>query len=490
LITASAKDDSIVSQAANMSRKRGRLVLVGVVNMELRRAEFYEKELSFQVSCSYGPGRYDPAYEEQGVDYPYAFVRWTEKRNMEAVLGLLAAGRLDIGPLVTSRIPQADAAQAYAALAEDRSQIGIILEYPVVTPPTASVVHHNTSSAGSAAPAAGKASSAAQARIGVIGAGNYTKIRLLPELTRTSAVRVSIASASGVTAAHAARKFGFETSTTDYRRILDDPRVDAVFITTRHHQHVPMTVDALRAGKHVFVEKPLAIDAAGLARVREAYDQSSGLELMVGFNRRFSRHAAKIRQLLASRSQPATLNMLVNAGYIPADHWTHDPQVGGGRIIGEGCHWFDVLRYVVDSPIVAVQAATIGDVTGVETRDDHMSVSLFFADGSLGNVHYFANGHKSYVKEKLEIYCEGRTLLLDNFRKLTGYGWTNFKKLNLFLQDKGRRSEIQGFVDRVTRGGQPLIPPSQLWNVTAATFAATESARAGQRVELSAEDRG
>ncbi|MBX3415387.1 MAG: bi-domain-containing oxidoreductase [Pirellulales bacterium] len=487
LITASAKNDSIVSQAANMSRKRGRIVLVGVVNMELSRAEFYEKELSFQVSCSYGPGRYDPTYEEQGIDYPYAFVRWTEKRNMEAVLGMLAAGRLDIESLITSRIPQADAAQAYAALSEDRSQIGIILEYPDVAPPTTTVIEHRGTGA-TATPT--KPSSAAQARVGVIGAGNYTKIRLLPEIKRTSAVPVSIASASGVTAAHAARKFGFETSTTDYRQILDNPRVDAVFITTRHHQHVPMAIDALRAGKHVFVEKPLAIDAEGLARIREVYEQTTGLELMVGFNRRFSGHAAKIRQLLASRSQPATLNMLVNAGYIPGDHWMHDPRIGGGRIIGEGCHWFDLLRYVVDAPIVAVQAAMIGDVPGVETRDDNMSVSLLFADGSLGNLHYFANGHKSYTKEKLEVYCEGRTLLLDNFRKLTGYGWSNFKKLNYFSQDKGRRQEISGFIDRVARGGAPLIPPSHLWNVTAATFAAMDSARSGQRVELAAEDRG
>jgi len=492
LITASAKNDSIVSQAANMSRKRGRIVLVGVVNLELNRAEFYEKELSFQVSCSYGPGRYDATYEEQGVDYPYAFVRWTEKRNMEAVLEMLASGRLDIEPLITSRIPQADAAQAYASLSADRRQIGVILEYPDVVPPTAAVIEHRTSSAhaGTTSTAPAKSTSAAQARIGVIGAGNYTKIRLLPEVKRTSAVPISIASASGVTAAHAARKFGFENSTTDYRQILDNPRIDAVFITTRHHQHVPMAIDALQAGKHVFVEKPLAIHAEGLARIRAVYEQTSGLELMVGFNRRFSGHAAKIRQLLAGRSQPATLNMLVNAGYIPGDHWMHDPQVGGGRIIGEGCHWFDLLRFVVDSPIVAVQAAMIGDVPGVETRDDNMSVALLFADGSLGNVHYFANGHKSYTKEKLEVYCEGRTLLLDNFRKLTGYGWSNFKKLNYFSQDKGRRQEIQGFVERVARGGSPLIPPGQLWNVAAATFAANESARTGHRVELAAQDRG
>lgn len=477
LITASAKNDSIISQAAQMSRKRGRIVLVGVVNMDLKRAEFYEKELSFQVSCSYGPGRYDPDYEERNIDYPYPFVRWTEKRNMEAVLGMLASGRLRVEPLITSRIPQAEAPRAYDLLSNDRSQVGIILEYPQTPPPLDRVVAYHATNG---APTQGNG----RAAVGVIGAGNYTKIRLLPELKRSGATLVSIASASGVTGAQSARKYGFKNSTTDYRTILDDPQVNAVFITTRHNQHVPMAVEALKAGKHVFVEKPLAIDAEGLARVRETYEQSSGLQLMVGFNRRFSQHAIKIKELLAGRSQPATMNMLVNAGYIPSNSWIQDPQVGGGRIIGEGCHWVDLLRFIVDRPIVAVQAVMIGEHPGVETRDDTMSVSLLFDDGSLGNIHYFSNGHKSYSKEKLEVYCEGRVLLLDNFRKLQGYGWSNFRKLNLFTQDKGRQAEIGGFVERVAQGGPPLMPPEHIWNVTEATLAAVRSAQSGQRIDL------
>lgn len=485
LITASAKNDSIIAQAARMSRKRGRIVLVGVVNMDLQRADFYEKELSFQVSCSYGPGRYDATYEEQGIDYPLPFVRWTEKRNMGAVLDLLATGRLDVEPLITSRVAQNEAARAYDLLSNDRSQIGIILQYPEQEPPRARVIETRRDK-----PADVSTSGSGRAHVGVIGAGNYTKIRLLPELKRSGATLVSIASASGVTAAQSARKFGFRSSTTDYRTILADQDVNVVFITTRHHQHVPMVVDALEAGKHVFVEKPLAIDAEGLARVREAYGQTTQRQLMVGFNRRYSRHAEKIRQLLAGRSQPVSLNMLVNAGYIPATSWIQDPQVGGGRIIGEGCHWVDLMRFVVGVPIVAVQAAMIGEHPGVETRDDVMSVSLLFADGSLGNLHYFANGHKSYTKEKLEVYSEGRVLLLDNFRKLRGYGWSNFNKLNLYSQDKGRQAEIGGFVERVALGGPPFLPVEQIWNVTAATLAATESARTGQRIELAEEDRG
>ena len=485
LVTASAKNDSIITQAARMSRKRGRIVLVGVVNMDLQRADFYEKELSFQVSCSYGPGRYDAAYEEQGIDYPLPFVRWTEKRNMSTVLSLLAAGRLNVDPLITTRVPQREAARAYDLLSNDRTQIGIILQYPKQDPPRARVIE--TPREKLATPST---TGNGRAHVGVIGAGNYTKIRLLPELKRSGATLISIASASGVTAAQSARKFGFQSSTTDYRTILDNPEINVVFVTTRHNQHVPMVVDALAAGKHVFVEKPLAIDAAGMTQVRQAHAQAPDRQLMVGFNRRYSRHAEKIRQLLSGRAQPATLNMLVNAGYIPATSWIQDPQVGGGRIIGEGCHWVDLLRFVVDKPIVSVQAAMIGEHPGVETRDDVMSLSLLFADGSLGNVHYFANGHKSYAKEKLEVYCEGRVLLLDNFRKLQGYGWSNFRRMNLYTQDKGRQAEIGGFVERVALGGGPFMPPEHIWNVTAATFAAMESARTGQRVELQAEDQG
>lgn len=479
LITASAKEDSIVSQSARMSRKRGRIVLVGVVNLLLNRAEFYEKELSFQVSCSYGPGRYDEAYEERNQDYPLPFVRWTEKRNMEAILDMLAAGRLTVDPLITSRVPHAEAARAYDLVAKDRSQLGIILEYPQQPAPLARVVQRK---ALPAAPMRG----AARAVVGVIGAGNYTKIRLLPELQKSGATLAKIASASGVTAALAGRKFGFAASTTDYREILSDAAINTVFITTRHNLHVPMAVAALEAGKHVFVEKPAAIDPAGLATLKAAVERAPQQQFLVGFNRRFSPHAVKIRQLLAGRSQPATMNMLVNAGYIPANHWTQDLLVGGGRIVGEGCHWVDLLRYLIDRPIVAVQAATVGDAPGVETRGDKMSLALLFADGSLGNVHYFANGDKSFSKERLEVYCEQRTLVMDNFRTLVGYGWKGFRKLNFWSQDKGRTAEIGGFIRRVAEGGPALMPADEIWNVTQATFAAEESAVDGRRVAVDA----
>ncbi len=477
LVTASARDDDILSQAARMSRKRGRIVLVGVVNMELNRAEFYEKELSFQVSCSYGPGRYDAQYEDHGVDYPFAFVRWTEQRNIEAVLQLMASGRLNVTPLITKRIPHAEAAKAYELLSSDRGQLGIVLDYPAVQPLTERVVR---------SPASAITSSAtAQVTVGVIGAGAFTKRVVLPALAKTQARLATIASAGGVTAAHAARKFGFAASTTDYRTILADKSINCVFITARHNMHASMVVEALAAGKHVFVEKPLAISRGELHRVQEALSASRGLQLMVGFNRRFSPHAVKIRQLLSTRSQPAAMNMLVNAGEIPRSHWTQDPHVGGGRIIGEGCHWIDLLSFLAGSPVAAVQAVTLGGTSTAPASRDSMTIAMSLADGSIANVHYLASGHRAFPKEMLTIFCQGRVIELDNFRRMRGLGWPGFKRFNLFRQDKGHQAEIAAFIDRVASGGPPLIPPAELWNVTEASFAAEEAAAEHSRVQLS-----
>lgn len=481
LITASAKNDTIITQSARMSRKRGRIVLVGVVNMQMNRADFYEKELTFQVSCSYGPGRYDPNYEDRGVDYPLPFVRWTEQRNMQAILDLLAAGRLDTAPLVTSRIPFDEAKRAYDLLSNDRAQLGIVLEYPATEPNRERTV--TTQVVGSQRAVASQA--AGRAVVGIIGAGLFTKLNLLPQLKKTSARLANIASAGGLSASLAARKFGIERSTTDYRQIIDDPQINAVCITTRHDTHVKFAVEALQAGKHVLLEKPAAVDRAGLDELRAAYEATEGLQLVVGFNRRFSSYALKMKQLIAQRSEPACLTMMVNAGYIPSSSWIHDPQQGGGRIIGEGCHFVDLLRYIVDRPIVGVQATMIGDAPGVETRDDKITLTLLFEDGSIGTVHYYANGHKSLSKERLEVFCAGRVLMLDNFRSLRAYGVPNFRKQSSWLrQEKGREAETQGFIERVEKGGPPLMPPDHIWNVTEATFAAMESAQHGGMVCL------
>ncbi len=473
LITASAKNDQIVSQAARMSRPRGRIVLVGVVDLQLNRAEFYRKELTFQVSCSYGPGRYDPNYEEKGIDYPFAFVRWTEQRNIAAVLDLMASGRLRVAELITSRLAFAEAQSAYQRLTEDRTQLGIVLNYPDGPAPLERTLPAPSSPASSAAPRS--RSTQQRVRLGVIGAGAFTTRVLLPALKKLDVDFVSIASANGLSGAHAARKFGFERNTTDTRTILADDAIDAVLIATRHNSHASLAAEALSAGKHVFVEKPLAIDRAGLDLVRQAAERWPELQLMVGFNRRFAPQIVKMRELLSGRSSFCAINILVNAGDIPPDHWTQDPRVGGGRLVGEGCHFIDLVRFLADSPIIEVQAVA-GQRPGSGKPADSVAITLRMEDGSIGCVQYLANGHRGFPKERVEVLCEGKVLSLDNFRKLTGYGWSRFRKLNLFRQDKGHAAELAAFLHRVREGGTPLIPLQELINVTESTFAAAEAA--------------
>ena len=468
LITASAKEDSIVHQAAQMCRKRGRIVLVGVVDLSLDRADFYEKELTFQVSCSYGPGRYDSNYEDKGQDYPYGFVRWTEQRNFEAILDTFSAGRLDVSDLISERIPQSEAAKAYKMLLDDTSKKAFILTYPAGEAKMEATVVSPVEFV--------KPASVPQVVVGVVGAGNFAKITLLPILKSLGARRKTVADINGVAGAHAARNFGFEQATNDHKEILNDPEINTVFITTRHDLHARMVIEALEAGKHVHVEKPLCLNRKELSKIKEAYLKAQDRQLLVGFNRRFSPHAQKIRSLVASRTAPICMTWLINAGYIPADMWVQDRAIGGGRIIGEGCHWIDFMRYVAGEPIVSVSATMMGEVRGVGIRDDKMVISLELADGSVGTLQYFANGHRSYPKETFELFCEGKILHLNNFRKLRGYGWSNFRKMNLLRQDKGHKAEFRYFVERIVSGGEPLIPFEEIENVTLASFAAVKSA--------------
>ena len=480
LITASAKDDKIITQSAQMSRKRGRLVLVGAVDLQLNRSDFYEKELTFQVSCSYGPGRYDPGYEEGGGDYPLPFVRWTAGRNMQAILAMMADGRLNIEPLITSRIPFVEAKRAYDLLTSDSTQLGILLEYPREVSSAEPVIAHAKESS---PPKSSAAAPAGKAVVGIIGAGGFTKSVLLPALHRTNAELSLIASRGGLSAAHLARKYGIAASTTDYHQVLDDEAINAVVITTRPDTHTALACEALAAGKHVFVEKPLALNEEQLEQVRQAYENASGKQLLVGFNRRFSPHAVKARGLVADRSGPLCMTAMINAGLVPPEHWGHDPEIGGGRIIGEGCHWIDLMSFFAGAPVVAVQAATVGANAAVATRNDHDSITLEFADGSIGTLHYFANGHRSFPKETITLFCDGKTLVLDNFKRLRTYG-AKTRGARLLAQDKGHREEMRLFVDRVATGGEPLIPPETLWNVTLASFAAVRAAAEGTRISL------
>ena len=469
LVTASAKTDEIVHQAAQACRRRARIVLVGVVGLNLRRSDFYEKELTFQVSCSYGPGRYDEAYEQGGHDYPRGYVRWTEQRNFEAVLGAMASGKLRVDDMITHRFKLDDAVAAYETITNDRSALGVILEYPSEIKRERVVVVREPKPAPPAAPT-----------VGIVGAGNFAKSILLPALAKTPARVAYVADLDAAAAQHAASKFGVEKATTDYKVILDDPDVSAVFVVVGHHLHARFVCEVLASGKHAFVEKPLAMNRDELRQVAEAADKAADRFVMVGFNRRFSPHIVKMKQLLAGRSEPLCMNFTVNAGAVPADHWVQDPNRGGGRIIGEACHFIDLLAHLAGSKVKTVSAAMVGE--GPAVRTDKMSIMLTLTDGSVGTVNYFANGSKSYPKEMLEVFSDGRVLRMENFRVTRGYGFDGFGKLKTWRQDKGHRAEMAAFIERLAEGGNPLIGFHELENATVASFAAMESAESGETV--------
>jgi predicted dehydrogenase/threonine dehydrogenase-like Zn-dependent dehydrogenase len=471
LITASTTSNEPVHQASQMCRKRGRVVLVGVVGLELSRADFYEKELTFQVSCSYGPGRYDPNYEELGHDYPFGFVRWTEQRNLEAVLDLLADHKLDVETLISHRFSIDEAAAAYALMSGSEPSLGIVLQYPpnraIDNTAYARVIRHRADTP--------SLSATDKPVLGFIGAGNYARRILMPAFAKTDIVPHTVVSAGGVSAMHAAKKFGMANSSTDAQSVLDDPAINTVVITTRHNSHARFVCDALSHGKHVFVEKPLCLTAEELSRIETVYQDAKGpqgdpLCLMVGFNRRFAPHVRKIRELLAGTSELKVLIMTVNAGAIPLDHWTQDHAIGGGRIIGEACHFIDLLRFLAQAPIIDFEAIKIGKTSVNTVCEDKASITLRFADGSHGTIHYLANGHTAFPKERLDVFCAGRVLHLDNFRHLRAYGWPRFSRLRLWRQDKGHTACVNAFVHALRQGGPAPIPFDEIIEVSRTTI--------------------
>jgi predicted dehydrogenase/threonine dehydrogenase-like Zn-dependent dehydrogenase len=480
IVTASTKSNEPVHQAALMCRKRGRIVLVGVTGLELSRADFYEKELSFQVSCSYGPGRYDPNYEDKGNDYPIAFVRWTEQRNFEAVLDMLAERRLDVAALVSHRFDIGEAARAYEVVGGGEPSLGIVLQYPE-TMPAAETGHHGAADVrlartvavvSAAASALPPPPACRAARLSVIGAGNYAGAVLVPVFKAAGVPLVRIASAGGASSLHLARKFGFAEATTDAAALIADTACDAVVVSTRHDTHADYVVRTLAAGKHVFVEKPLALTTDELARIEAAADAAPDRIVMVGFNRRFAPQVRRMHQLLAGAPGPKAFVMTVNAGAIPAQHWTQDPVVGGGRLLGEGCHFVDLLRFLAACPIESHQVARMAGPTA-----DTATVTLRFADGSVGAIHYFANGSKAFPKERLEVFAAGRVLQLDNFRRLVGFGWPGFAKMNLWRQDKGQKACAAAFVQAVQAGAPSPIPLRELLEVARISIAIEEALR-------------
>jgi predicted dehydrogenase len=471
IITASTPSSEPVSQAAKICRKRGRIVLVGVTGLNLSRQDFYEKELTFQVSCSYGPGRYDPEYEQKGHDYPLGFVRWTEQRNFEAVLDLMASGALNVKPLITHRYPIDQAKEAYAVLTDKTPSLGIVLQYPDTA--SSDVTEGRTVTLDSES-----ARNDTSSVVGCIGAGNYGGRILLPALAATGARLHTVVTASGLNGVHYGRKFGFMKTSTSTDELFDTPDINTVVITTRHDTHAALTAQALRTGRHVYVEKPLALTMAQLLEVESSYADAIARGtppiLMVGFNRRFSLHIKRIKQALERVEGPKSLNMLMNAGSIEASHWTQDTNIGGGRILGEACHFIDLARFLIGEPIVNVNAVNMR--TAGKTQDT-AQISLEFADGSIASIQYYANGHRSFPKERIEVFASGGVLQLDNFRNLRSFGWPGLQRLRTWKQDKGHKACLKAFVDATKSGGPSPIPADELFEVSRVTIQLAERLR-------------
>ncbi len=468
LITASAKTNDVIHQAAEMSRKRGRIVLVGVIGLDIRRDDFYKKELTFQVSCSYGPGRYDEDYENKGIDYPLPFVRWTEKRNFETILQSISMRIIDVKSLITEIVDLENYEEIYGNLRKHGS-IASILKY------SESVLPNNVVEVSS------NNFSSSKGQIGIIGAGNFTSATMLPALSKAHAHIRYIASAQGLSAKVLAKKIHAQKATSDYKEILADTDVDMVMITTRHNLHASMVLDTLRAKKHVFVEKPLCLNRTELDEIVDTYEKvkRDGVTLTVGFNRRFSPFAIKMKQLVGAGVKNIIATM--NAGFIPPEVWVHDLKVGGGRIIGEACHFIDLCSYLTDSKVIAVCMNAMGE--NPEENTDNASILLRYEDGSNAVINYFANGSKAYAKERIEVYSQEKTLVLDNWRELKGYGCKGFSKMKGRM-DKGHTAQFALLNERITKGGEALIPFDSIINTTLASFACIESLKESKWVYL------
>lgn len=468
LITAATQSNDPVTLGARMSRKRGRIVLVGVAGLALNRADFYEKELSFQVSCSYGPGRYDANYESKGLDYPIGFVRWTEQRNFEACLELMAEQRMDVKPLISHRYLFEDADEAYNTLINDASTLGILLHYqsdiaarmtPVV--PLNQSQTHDTQ----------------KPMIGFIGAGQYASRTLLPAFSQAKAQLHSIVTAGGINGVIQGKKAGFIQAISDVNAIFDEKNINTLVIATRHNTHAQLVCKALRAGKNVFVEKPIALRLDELAEIEAAYHTAvmtgRTIHLMVGFNRRFAPQIQKMKWLLDGVKEPKTVMMTVNAGQIPMTHWSQDKLIGGGRIVGEACHFIDLMRHLIGCDVVSTQVQRLGTRDG----EDKAAILLGFADGSWGTIHYLANGSTAFPKERIEVFAAGKVIQLNNFRTMRGYNWPGFQKMNLWRQNKGQKECVAHFLQSIEKGLETPIPIQEIFEVARVSIQVAELIR-------------
>jgi predicted dehydrogenase/threonine dehydrogenase-like Zn-dependent dehydrogenase len=492
IIAAQTASKNPVNLAGAVARNRAIVVAVGTVAMDIPRRPFYEKELDFRVSRSYGPGRYDAAYEQKGVDYPIGYVRWTETRNMEAFLRLLEDRKLDLRPLISHRFPIARAHAAYDLITGKTQEpfLGVLIEYPEsaddspvvhLSMPERDVANHNS------------------IQIGLLGAGNFATSTLLPAIQKVGGARLVVAcAANGSHARSAADRFKFHSCTTHEKEILGHPEVNTVVITTRHNLHAEQVIAALNSGKHVFCEKPLCLNETELGRIVAAYCAANGVQanddrsnhrqpgyrvLMVGFNRRFAPLAVHMKSFLRDIHEPLAIHYRVNAGFLPADHWLNDAHQGGGRIIGEVCHFVDFLQFLTGSSMVEVETRSL--MNPGQYSSDNLVCSLHFADGSQGTISYLANGDKSFSKERIEVFGGGSVAVLEDFRRLELIrGGTKRVTRSVLRQDKGHRGEWAAFLAAIkARAGEP-VPFDEIVNSMRATFALEESRCLGQAIAI------
>ncbi|HEX7312862.1 MAG TPA: bi-domain-containing oxidoreductase [Pyrinomonadaceae bacterium] len=482
LLTAATQSDEPVELAGEISRLRGRVVAVGLVGMNVPRSTYFQRELTLRVSMSYGPGRYDPEYEERGHDYPLPYVRWTEGRNLEAFLDLAAAGALKTAPLVTHRFPVEEGARAYQLISGDTGEpyLAVLINYD-----TARELERNVRNPSSNFKLG---ISNSQVRIGMIGAGDYARRMLLPHLKTEGVEFVSIATASGVTARDMGGRYGFARFVSGADEVLSDENVNLLVVATRHDTHAELARRGLERGIDVFVEKPLALDDEELDALLEAAARSRG-RLTVGFNRRFSPHARQAKEFFKDRRAPLSILYRVNAGRVPRTHWTQDAREGGGRIRGEVCHFVDFMQYVTGSHVRKVYAEPVSSDDRESVDDDSVFITLKFADGSNGTIAYLAEGDRALPKERVELFGAGRAFVVEDFRAVAQYVAGRETRASLRAQDKGQREEVRAVCAALRDGAPAPIPLADLVNNTRATFRILDSLRTGEAIKvLSAED--
>jgi predicted dehydrogenase len=482
LICADTPSNDPVEFAAAIARDRANIVAIGAVGLNIPRKLYFEKELSFINSRSYGPGRYDPTYEESGHDYPIGYVRWTEGRNLESFIDLISSSRIDVEPLITHRFSIEQAPTAYDLITGKYHEpfLGVLITYPEATNRQKSLDEAKSITRRSAT-----TPPLSHVSLGVLGAGNFASAVLLPSIKKIPDLQlIGIASATGLNAQHAADKFDFTYATSDEKKIFDDPNINTIAILTRHHLHAKQVISALEAGKHVFCEKPLAITPKELNEIETALATADpACLLMVGYNRRFAPFAIQLKKFIEKRTEPLIAHYRVNAGFLPQTHWLHDPEIGGGRIIGEGCHFIDFLVYLVGEPPISVSAQALPD--NGRYREDNVIMTFQFPDGSIGMVSYLANGDRAFPKERAEVFCGGRIAVLDDFRTLqTVQNGRREVKQSRLRQDKGHQAEWEAFVAAISGTSAPPIPYSHTFGTMNATFAAIQSLHSGKQTSI------